>query len=247
MEEKLRLIDANIENLTSLWKTASTPFGSYYKNQAFDYCLINNSDWPNRLWFKQEVNKIIVEKAIEKLSGIESAMTVPYLHTYDHKLLQYLETAGFKKKFEQTGMCLKLDKPFKLQQNLVIQLVSNAADAKVWAELYPKAFKYKISQETVMNTFKNIDYYLAYWENEPVGTAILIQTNKVSGVHGVGIVPAMRRLGFAEQIMKQLINMSIETNSKYVTLQASEMGKNIYLKLGFEEQFVIKNYVLNMN
>ncbi len=54
----------------------------------------------------------------------------------------------------------------------------------------------------------------------------------------------MRKRGFAEQIMKRLTNMAVENGSEYVTLQASDMGKNIYLQLGFEEQFVIKNYFL---
>ena len=244
MKEKLKLIDANIENLTSLWKTVSMPFGSYYKNQTFDYCQINDSDWPNRLWFNQEINKRIVEQAIEKLSAIDGTMIVPYWNMYDNNLLENLETAGFTKKFQQIGMSLKLDQPVKLEPNLIIKLVSNDADAKEWAEIYLKAFKYKISEETLVNTFKDINYYLAYYQNEPVGTAILFQTNKVSGIHGVGVIPEMRKRGFAEQIMKHLINMAVENNSEYVTLQASDMGKNIYLQLGFEEQFVIKNYFL---
>ena len=244
MKEKLKLIDANIENLTSLWKTVSMPFGSYYKNQTFDYCQINDSDWPNRLWFNQEINKRIVEQAIEKLSAIDGTMIVPYWNMYDNNLLENLETAGFTKKFQQIGMSLKLDQPVKLEPNLIIKLVSNDADAKEWAEIYLKAFKYKISEETLVNTFKDINYYLAYYQNELVGTAILFQTNKVSGIHGVGVIPEMRKRGFAEQIMKHLINMAVENNSEYVTLQASDMGKNIYLKLGFEEQFAIKNYFL---
>lgn len=159
-------------------------------------------------------------------------------------MLENLETAGFTKKFRWLGMSLKLNKPVELEQNLIIKLVSNDADAKIWAEIYPKAFKYKISEETLINTFKDINYYLAYYQNQPVGTAIVFQTNKVSGIHGVGVIPEMRKRSFAEQIMKYLINMAVEDDSEYVTLQASDMGKNIYLKLGFEEQFVIKNYFL---
>jgi hypothetical protein len=31
---------------------------------------------------------------------------------------------------------------------------------------------------------------------------------------------------------------------KYSTLQASDMGKGIYLRLGYNEDFVIKNFIL---
>lgn len=75
---------------------------------------------------------------------------------------------------------------------------------------------------------------MAYYQNEPVGTAILFQINKVSGIHGVGVISGMRRRGFAEQIMKRLINMAVENDSQHVTLQASAMGRNIYLKLSFK-------------
>ncbi len=52
----------------------------------------------------------------------------------------------------------------------------------------------------------------------------------------------MRRKGYAEQIMKLLINIATEEGVDYMTLQASDMSKNLYLKLGFEEQFTIKNF-----
>ena len=57
MKETTNLIQANIENLTSLWQTASEPINSYFKETKFDYSLIEYSEWPNRLWFHEEINK----------------------------------------------------------------------------------------------------------------------------------------------------------------------------------------------
>jgi len=63
----------------------------------------------------------------------------------------------------------------------------------------------------------------------------------------MGNPPEMRRRGFAEEIMKLLINRVFDNQGKYITLQASGMGKNGYLKLGFEEQFIIRNYRLKQS
>ncbi len=67
------------------------------------------------------------------------------------------------------------------------------------------------------------------------------------GVHSVGIPPEMRRKGYAKQIMKLLINSAVDNACDYMTLQASDMGKNLYLNLGFKEQFTIKNYKLQQS
>jgi len=60
-----------------------------------------------------------------------------------------------------------------------------------------------------------------------------------------GIIPEQRRKGFAEQMMVNILSQSAEQGFKYSTLQASELGKGLYLKLGFKEQFIIKSYSLN--
>jgi predicted acetyltransferase len=73
---------------------------------------------------------------------------------------------------------------------------------------------------------------------------MLFQTGNYIGIHGVGVIPEMRRKGFAEEIMKFALNISIDLKAEYALLQASAMGKDIYTRLGFEDLFVIKNYIL---
>lgn len=58
----------------------------------------------------------------------------------------------------------------------------------------------------------------------------------------MGVIPAMRRKGLAEQMMRRILNQSLAQGFRYAMLQASAMGKGLYQKLGFTEQFVLKNY-----
>ena len=144
-------------------------------------------------------------------------------------------------------MSLKLDKPLKIKENLNLQLVSNISEAKLWAEIFKNSFGYRIHQETILKTKNEINYYIAYSQSQAVGTAISYKTNSIMGVHSVGIPPEMRRKGYAKQIMKLLINSAVDNACDYMTLQASDMGKNLYLNLGFKEQFTIKNYKLQQS
>ncbi len=244
MKETTDLINANIKNLTSLWKTVGISFDSYYKTEDFEYCEIKDSEWPNRLWLDQNITQGTIDLIKEKLATISSNITLPIWNIYDKNEDNILELNGFNLKFEQVGMSLKLDKPFDIKSDVKIQLVTNDTEANLWSELFIKSFGYKTSSETIIKTLKDINYYIAYHDGLAVGTAILHKTNNVMGIHSVGIPPEMRRKGYAKQIMKLLINIAIENGNEHVTLQASNMAKGLYLKLGFEEQFLIKNYVL---
>ena len=244
MKETTNLIHANIENLTSLWQTASEPVNSYFKETKFDYSLIEYSEWPNRLWFHEEINKNTVALAKEKLLSTATNLTIPYWDIYKSTSFKILEQNGFSIKFEQTGMSLKVEHLFTELKDLSLKRVSNIEEANLWAKLFYNSFGYFTNPILLSKSQKNTDYYIAYHKNEVVGTAILHTTNNVTGIHSVGIVPEQRRKGYAEQLMKLLINKSIKNNSDCITLQSSDMGKGLYLKLGFEEQFSIKNYTL---
>lgn len=55
MKQPFDLIKANLSNLTSLWKTAGIPLNAYVAAPAFNYCRVEDSDWPKRLWLKNDV------------------------------------------------------------------------------------------------------------------------------------------------------------------------------------------------
>lgn len=247
MKETTNLINENINNLTSLWKTVGRSFDSYSKTTDYEYCEIDKTEWPNRIWLHQNITQDIIDLIKEKLATTTSRITMP-IWKFDNKNEDaILERNGFKVKFEQLGMSLELSKPIDIKNNVKMQLVTNSKEAKLWSELFIKSFGYKTSSETIIKTLNKINYYIAYSEGIAVGTAISHKTNNIVGIHSVGIPPEMRRKGYAGQIMKLLINMAVEDRYKYMTLQASTMGKKLYLKLGFEEQFVIKNYTLQQS
>lgn len=237
------LIEDNINNLTDFWKTVGTPFLSYHKNDTFEYCKIENSGWPNKLWLRNDITKNNLPDIIKTMQS-NSGLVLPYWDIFGTKSYEILEAYGFTLKTEQVAMALKLDQKFTLQNTLSFKKIDNEQDAKIWSDLYPNAFGYVISKEILIHNDTDVHFYLVFQDNQPIGTFMLFQTGNNIGIHGVGVIPEMRRKGFAEEIMKFALNLSIDLNADYALLQASAMGKDIYTRLGFEDLFIIKNYVL---
>ncbi len=234
----------NIENLTSLWKIVSIPFQGFFPGDEFDYCQIQNSDWPNRLWFNQNENEKSLKKAIKIIRSSSINLSFSYWDDFNSPINQLIEKSGFTKKSTQIGMSLKLNQKFQEQNRLSFQIVTEQDQAKLWANLYPQSFGYLITDKILIKTSREVQYYLIYFENKPIGTAITIQTANIIGIHGVGIIPEMRKRGFAEEIMYIILNRAIDQKIEYATLQSSTMGKGIYLKMGFSDIFCMTNYLL---
>jgi len=247
MKNEKHLTKLNINNLTSLWQEASLCNNSFTTTPLFNYSAIKNMNWPNRLWFNNDLEQEAVLWAKNKVFSDFPNLITSYWDIYGSNANQLLEQNGFVKIFEQIGMSLKINKSFEEKENLKINLISTKDDAIIWSKLFKLSFGYEIHPNIIINTHKNINYYITYYQGKSIGTAITYQTDKVTGIHAIGIIPEGRRKGLANELMKCLLNISIKNKSEYVTLQASDMGRDLYLKLGFNEQFLIKNYKLISN
>lgn len=239
-----KLIKDNIDNLTALWKTVATPLLSYHKNDPFQFSQIKNSGWPNRLWFREDIteeNFLQIMEIMEK----NPRLVIPYWDIFGSNSKSIFEKNGFNIRIQLVAMALKLGEKFALQTSLTFKRVLNEEDAKTWSDIYPLSFSYIISKETLVHNYENVKFYLVHLDEKPIGTLTLFQTGEIMGIHGVGVIPQMRKRGFAEEIMKFAINEAIDANCEYAQLQASSLGKGIYTRLGFEDLFTITNYQLS--
>lgn len=237
------LIKDNIDNLTALWKTVATPLLSYHKIDPFQFSQIKNSGWPNRLWFREDITEKNFPQIMEIMEKNPS-LVIPYWDIFGSNSKSFFEKNGFNIRIQLVAMALKLGEKFTLQSNLTFKRVLNEEDAKTWSDIYPLSFSYVISKETLVHNYENVKFYLVHFEGKAIGTLTLFQTGDIMGIHGVGVIPEMRKRGFAEEIMKFAINEAIDADCKYAQLQASALGKGIYTRLGFEDLFTITNYQL---
>ncbi|MEL6535668.1 MAG: GNAT family N-acetyltransferase [Bacteroidota bacterium] len=237
-------IERNLYNLTSLWQTVGEAYNSYFSLPNIEYSIVKNSQWPNRLWFRQEANNVLIHQAKHQLETISEKLIVPVWDLGNLKIDAMLDTLNFQLLFQQIGMSLEPKEIIETSDILDLKQVSNAVEADLWSEAFRQSFGYEISPNTLLRTHKNINYVGVYKENDLVGTVLTFETNGTLGIHAMGVIPQYRKQGIAHEIMGKIINSAMEHHIDLLTLQASDMGKGLYIRLGFEEQFVIRNYAL---
>jgi hypothetical protein len=237
----------NIKNLIALWEKASSPFDGVFTEKKINYVHIPNSDWPNRVWLKQQLDEPALKEILEIMTSSPITLSFSYWDDIESIRCKLIEQYGFEQKSAQIGMSMRLGQKFKEEQRLTFEQVNEPGQAKTWTDLYPQSFKYHISPEILIKTCNQITYYTIYLDKTPIGTVLTMQTENAIGIHGLGIIPQMRKRGFAEETMAYLLNKAIDNQSAYAYLQASELGENIYLNMGFTIDFTMRNYVTKLS
>lgn len=232
----------NIDNLTGLWSTAGKTFQGYQNHEGIQTASIDNSQWPNRVWTDAFLSKTLLQK-IEIQMEHNKGMIFSHFNLDSTKSPSITEV-GFALKSIQYGMSLPLKAEFKTEKKVEFVRVTHDLEAETWSNTFYRAFHYSISPETLLKTASKIPYFLVYHEKQLVGTVIMYTTGKTLGVHALGIDPDQRKQGYATEIMHHVLNTGINQGASAATLQASEMAKNMYLKMGFSHDFLMENYLL---
>lgn len=237
-------IEQNIQNLTTLWRTAGDKQYSSFSHPYFEYSIVKNSQWPNRLWLKEEISDELIPQIKKQLDTLPEKVIIPIWRFDSTKFNCDFAKHNFQLLFQQIGMSLEPKQKIKSNGFIDLKMVSNRVEAELWSETFSKSFGYKIKSSTLLSTCHEMNYFIAYKEGCSVGSVLTLKTGKTWGIHAMGVTPEYRRQGIAFQIMAKVINSAIDHNIGLLTLQASDMAKELYQQLGFEEQFVIKNYAL---
>ncbi|MEX2247315.1 MAG: GNAT family N-acetyltransferase [Dehalococcoidia bacterium] len=85
--------------------------------------------------------------------------------------------------------------------------------------------------------------YLAYVDGEVAATSMLMATDRVAGVYCVATLDAYRRRGLGEAMTWRAMGDGAEMGCLFGYLQASEMGKPVYERMGFREVIDYRTFV----
>jgi hypothetical protein len=75
--------------------------------------------------------------------------------------------------------------------------------------------------------------YTGYADGAPVSTGVGFRTGRTLGVYDVSTVPGARRRGYGEHMSRHVIQEGMRDGCDVGILQASEMGKPIYERIGY--------------
>ncbi len=234
----------NVDNLTSLWRRMGINKNSEWNKKG----LTVSEKWPNRYWFDWDANIQQMNSIVPVLHQLPAQAVVPVwmgAGQVANQLEMFLKDECFQVLFSQQAMYLDLQQQAlpNLPELNVIEAQS-PTEIETWVATASAAFGYTIDVAAIaaLVDVPEVKLLLLKEAEQAVATALVYQTGDVIGVHLVGVPDEYRGRGFARMIMQQVIKISIEMGGKYLTLQASAAGEPLYLQLGFERQFEIRNY-----
>ena len=234
----------NVDNLTSLWRRMGINKNSEWNKKG----LTVSEKWPNRYWFDWDANIQQINSIVPVLHQLPAQAVVPVwmgAGQAANQLEVFLNDECFQVLFSQQAMYLDLQQQAlpNLPELNVIEAQS-PTEIETWVATASAAFGYTIDVAAIaaLVDVPEVKLLLLKEAEQAVATALVYQTGDVIGVHLVGVPDEYRGRGFARMIMQQVIKISIGMGGKYLTLQASAAGEPLYLQLGFELQFTIRNY-----
>jgi GNAT superfamily N-acetyltransferase len=93
-----------------------------------------------------------------------------------------------------------------------------------------------------ITTTPDLLLYTGYVDGQPVATSALIATHRVAGVYNVSCAPEFRRRGIGEAMTWHAVREGARIGCVMASLQASEMGKPVYERMGFREMIGYRTY-----
>jgi hypothetical protein len=89
----------------------------------------------------------------------------------------------------------------------------------------------------------DVSLYTGFVDGEAVATSALFMSHRVAGVYNVATLDTHRRRGFGEAITWHAVMDGVAARCTMASLQASEMGKPVYERMGFKTVTTYKTYL----
>ncbi|MBO0780534.1 MAG: GNAT family N-acetyltransferase [Ktedonobacteraceae bacterium] len=160
---------------------------------------------------------------------------------------QHLVNRGFKLDEEEIGMAIDLSllpSDLALPPGLRIVEVDNKTILEGWIRVMAVGSGFPRSVVDLLNNIQArhrlarrsvVRFYLGLLNNEPVATSLLLFAGGVAGLYCVATLPEARRRGIGHAMTTYPLMIAHSESYRIGTLQASQMGFNIYRRLGFQE------------
>ena len=84
--------------------------------------------------------------------------------------------------------------------------------------------------------------YIAFFNGEPAATSLLYLGEGEASLWAIGTRPDFRRQGLGTAVTRACLQEAKKNGYDWAVLSASEMGRPMYEKIGFQFQQVIHDY-----
>jgi ribosomal protein S18 acetylase RimI-like enzyme len=85
---------------------------------------------------------------------------------------------------------------------------------------------------------------VAYDGSRPVASASVVLARGIGGIQWVGVLEEARGRGLARAVTAAAANAGFDLGADCAWLEASHMGEPVYARMGFEEVFSYRVYLV---
>ena len=225
-----------------------TSFVEYYDSPSF--CLMNSNlkiALFNRILKTNLSTEEIDQKIQETIEYFESK-SLPFVWQVDpqsrpHDLADRLEKAGLVRR-EGTGMAIEIENLVVPQEPERFRYERATSSKKIeeYAKLLPKAYgmpefgwDFLTGCITKIGVVEDFQHYIGYLDDKPVGTSSIIYAVGVAGLYNVSTLPEARGNRVGSVMSAIPFADAADKGFKIGILHSTEMGYNVYKRLGFQE------------
>ena len=219
-------VSYNIQNMLSLWHL----YGASSKRK-----LWHSDSWPHRVWH----DSLEPGATIASLEHVSLAKEQKIVMLQDQQLLPPAWLAHYQTDGGLQLMNLDLTtSTFADCDSTKLLPVSRESVNQIaeFSVLCSKGFGYEIDTQVLEKVaqMSSVKLMLLAVDGKSVATALLHETERVLGIYQIAVPSEHRGKGYATSIMLHILNYAQQKGFERACLQASEMGQNLYLKLGFK-------------
>jgi ribosomal protein S18 acetylase RimI-like enzyme len=167
-----------------------------------------------------------------------------------------LSKHGFSFSDDTPGMAVDLHTLNTSQppvDGLEIRIVTDEESLRTFTNIFTRGYGLPAAWEaSIFTQWQKFGFdfpihnYLGYLNGKPVSTACLVYGGGVAGIYNVATLPEARGKGIGAAITLKPLQDARELGYRIGTLQSSDMGFNVYKKLGFKHLCQIENFYLSL-
>lgn len=201
-----------------------------------------------------------VDAALEAVIARYRSRNVPILwwtgpHTTPTNLGARLEAHGFLHTEDAAGMAVDLqalNEDIPEPTGFTIEKVNDIAALRAWVRPFIAGFGVPDSfTEAFVDLYKcaildaqmPIESYIGWLNGEPVASSSVYYGAGVAGIYDVATIPESRRQGIGALMTLAPLVKARTMGYRVGILHSSEMGSNVYRRLGFQQYCTIGQYV----
>lgn len=206
----------------------------------------------------------IVEETIKEIISFFEKKKLPFSwltgpSSKPDNLNELLLKNGLTLALEAPGMACNLNKlsgKNEMITSLEIKKVENAETLKLWNDVVNTGFEipkegfdlfYKMVSLVFLNDNPSVSAFLAYYNGKPIATSAVIYRFGVAGIYCIVTLKEERGKGIGSQITLAPLYEAKTLGYEIAILHSTEMGINIYKRIGFKEYCKVNRFVWNPN